>query len=283
MTQIYASTVCLSNREPVLKRVKVYRQYGIEAIELGGGVSVDAEALEKLPQLGVNVLLHNYFPPAKDPFYINLSSPSEVIRQRSIDYIIDNIQRSAAWGARCYSFHAGFIADPVSVDEYGLIFDTPPATPSQTEAAMVRFVESLQPLIEQANQHDVVLAIENNICRELHRGQLLLQTASEFMDLFGRITDPYLGVLIDTGHVDVTAQTFGFDGIRFIEILRPFVKAFHVNQNNGLVDMAHPLSPSNPVFPILKTFDVPIINEAHFDHIEALAEHFHWLQQELEG
>ena len=283
MRHIYTSTVCLANTEPVLERIKRYQAYGINAIELGGGVSVDSESLEKLPSLGLNLLLHNYFPPAKDSFYLNLSSPDKIIYQRSIDYILENIQRSGDWGAKLYSFHAGFITDPVGANEKGLIFSTPPATHTETEAAIERFAQSLIPIIQKAILHNVTVAIENNVCRSEHRGRLILQTAEEFLDLFQRVSDPKLGVLIDTGHVDITAQTFNFEAKQFIETLRPFIKAFHISQNDGHTDLALPLDASNPVLQILKTFDVPIVNEAHFEHIDSLATHFHWLKQELEG
>lgn len=279
MNNIYVSTVCLQNTVAVEHRIQKYIDNGITAIELGGRVKTTPQTIALLEHFPVQLLLHNYFPPVENPFYINLASPDPTIQSRSIDYIKRNIERSATFGADLYTFHAGFITDPSGTNEHGLLFASPPADEETTEKAIERFVEGLSQIIPHAESYNVHLAIENNICRREHIGQLILQTKDEFIDLFQRISSPYLGILVDIGHLQVTANTLGDDSQQFLQSLRPYIRAFHLNQNNGIIDSAEPIQMDNPLFNTIRSFSQSkMIVEANFETVESLSTYVQMLK-----
>ena len=84
---IFVSTSCLPGTEPLASRVSLYQGHGLNAIELGAGVSVTGEALSTVKELGVSLLVHNYFPPPPTPFVLNLASADEEIRRKSREMV----------------------------------------------------------------------------------------------------------------------------------------------------------------------------------------------------
>ena len=66
--------------------------------------------------------MHNYFPPPKNPFVLNLASSNNKILNLSLKHICKAIKLTSRIGAKYYSFHAGFLVDPM-VDRLGKKFD----------------------------------------------------------------------------------------------------------------------------------------------------------------
>ena len=57
-------------------------------------------------------LVHNYFPPPKEEFVLNLGSTNNEIIRKSISLCKKAIDDAVVLGAPCYSIHAGFYFDP---------------------------------------------------------------------------------------------------------------------------------------------------------------------------
>jgi hypothetical protein len=77
----------------------------------------------------------------------------------------------------------------------------------------------------------------------------------------------------------VTAQTEGFDALRFVDLLAPHVQAFHAHQNAGAADTHDPVV-EGWVLDTLRRPDLaakPIIVEAKLADAEAAAAHVRWL------
>ena len=60
----------------------------------------------------LNLKIHNYFPPPREPFVINLATNNKMILKKSIDHIKKSILFAKKVGDNFYSFHAGFRLDP---------------------------------------------------------------------------------------------------------------------------------------------------------------------------
>ena len=58
----------------------------------------------------------------------------------------------------------------------------------------------------------------------------------EFERLFSEINSKNLGVLLDIGHLKVTANLLKFDANKFIGKLKDKIFAVHVHENNGRLD-----------------------------------------------
>ena len=107
---IYVSTSCLKNPTNVSKVLDEYQKGDIENVELGSvHSSFDIRILKKYD---FNFLIHNYFPPPKNPFNLNLSSQNSVIRLKSIQLAKNAIDLCRKINSPIYTFHAGFTTDP---------------------------------------------------------------------------------------------------------------------------------------------------------------------------
>ena len=281
---IFVSTACLSELQSIDSRVTLYKRHGLDAIELGAGISSNEIMPSQISKMECQFLVHNYFPPPLDQFVLNLASSNTNILQRSMDFVSEAIALTASLNAQFYSVHAGFIADPISFENNSFVFPTPTSSDSY-RCALSRFIAALEVEIDYAEHFGVGLLVENNLCTiELH-GKLLLQTASEFLELFGKIKSKNLGILLDTGHLNVTAHTFGFNPMSFVDQVAPYIRAFHVHDNDGIADTHQPIQLDSWVLDMLrqpKFAGLPIVVEAKFKNVYDLCEHVNWLRLELE-
>lgn len=281
---IFVSTACLPGVEPIHARLSVYQSHGLDAIELGAGVYACGDDLPRIARSTSRFLVHNYFPPPAEPFVLNLASANEDIRQKSLDLVLAALALTADLGAPFYSVHAGFITDPVSFGSTSFVFPMP-ALPDEKQSALNRFVTALEIAVGHAERLGVQLLVENNVCTTELRGKLLLQTAGEFEELFQALPSPSLGMLLDTGHLNVTAHTFGFERMGFVKQAEPYVKALHIHDNDGTADTHGVVQLDSWVLDVLCqprfTGDTVII-ESRFETAADLRRHADWLAAELD-
>ena len=99
--------------------VKTLIDIGIKDIELSGTCYSE----DNIKDLGKflefsNLQIHNYFPPPKEPFVLNLASMDEVIAKKTFDHIMSAIDVCTELNCKYYSFHAGFLCD-IKINELG--------------------------------------------------------------------------------------------------------------------------------------------------------------------
>ncbi len=281
MTTVYASTATLRGKQPLHERIGLFRAHGIENIELGDGAIVTGPFNPSTLPDGGCYMIHNYFPQPPDPFILNLASADPVLRARSITLVRDALRYTAALRAPAYTVHAGFITDP----DLSFVFPTS-TEPDAAARALSRFVGSIKELLPDAEEAGVRLLIENNVCWEAVRGTLLLQTPDEFAEFFGHVSHPLLGILVDTGHLNVSAHTFGFDRLEFLRRHADRIGAFHLHDNDGTADQHLPVTPQSWVASVLRSgrfSGIPWIAEAKFSRIEDVAGQIAFLKDIARG
>lgn len=247
---------------------------GIDHIELSSGITYQPNLLDPVRETNqkqITFLIHNYFPPAENPFVLNLASLDADTRKRSVDLCEAAISLTAELESPFYSVHSGFAFDmeadflgkPESQKEIPLNAHFP------YEEAYDTFVENIVHLTELAKSKGVQLLIENNVVSpsyltEHNRDAFLMASADEIVRLVSDVDDPALGVLVDVGHVNVTATALDFRRERFIEILAPYIGAFHLSDNNGRFDQNLPFDENAWFCPLLRDFpDVSVVIEAY--------------------
>ncbi len=281
---IFVSTNCLSTQESITSRIYKYQDHNLNCIELGFGVSVTEDDISEVSDIDCLFVIHNYFPPPRDAFVLNLASGDEHVRQRSLDLVSEAVELASRIGALFYSVHAGFITDPTSYDRTGFVF--PQSTsPNETHSAMDRFITAMKIAVDHAEHCGIKVLVENNVCSRETRGKLLLQTAEEFLSLFSDLQSSHLGLLLDTGHLNVSAHTLGFDRMYFVDQLAPYVQAIHVHDNDGIADTHKPIQPNSWVIDVLRRPELaglPLVVEAKFNDITELCQHVSWLKNEME-
>jgi sugar phosphate isomerase/epimerase len=268
--RVYASTACLDGGGSLWDILDAYAAEGLELVELGLSRLDDRDRLvERLRARPCSYAVHNYFPPAKEPFVLNLASGDDGIAARSVAFVQAALELASALEAPFYGVHGGFGVDPALA---GGRLVTPPAPRREALVdAARRYEERIGPLADRARRLGVALLVENNVCTEADRGKLLHQTADELEELTEAV--PGLGLLVDTGHLNVTARTLAFDREAFLRRLTTRIGAFHVHDNDSLVDRHLPLAPDAWAVPLLRLVGAPLVVEARFADASALAAH----------
>jgi sugar phosphate isomerase/epimerase len=283
---IYVSTAALGTANDLWETLSAYRQAGLSAVELGACRPVQEQGgvlARRLEEEKLELILHNYFPPPAEPFVINLASTDRSIRERSIEHASVALELSARLGAPFYSVHAGFVTDPTGVGTTSFVLP-PPASAREVELAKERFVDALQPLLWQAGKLAVVLIVENNVCSPELRGRVLAADTRGTLAVLDASPSPFLGLLVDLGHLNVSATTLGFDRIEFIDALAQHVREFHLHDNDGATDTHSPAAPGSWTLDVLRRpefANTPLTVESHFANVDDLHVHVDFLKSEL--
>lgn len=235
-------------------------------VELGTSHKyIDSLSPAKFKRYDFSFIVHHYFPPAKEPFIVNLASQDAVILKQSKEQIKRSIDFCHSLGIKLFSFHAGFRADPDSK----LRFPQGKAV-APYETAFNTFVESVKEINSYAQNKGAKIAIENNVLSDYNvvdaqNRFLLFCEAGEFERLWGRIPSANVGILLDLGHLKVTSHWLDFDEYEFIDRVKNRVFAIHIHENNGLVDEHRELDETSWCFEIIgrKCFTrLPIVLES---------------------
>jgi sugar phosphate isomerase/epimerase len=246
--QVYISTGAFKTRElsPILESCL---RDGIHHLELSSGTRFEEGMLDTVRRYHrrpMQYLVHNYFPPHREPFVLNLASTNEHTLQRSRDHCRAAIDLAAEFGSPFYSVHAGAAMNAKPEDlgqpQTHLIH-------GNVAKAYETFVESCSALAAYAGARGVKLFVENHVVApfNLINGEnrfLFASTAEDVRRLMADVGSPSLGLLLDVGHLKVTARSLGFDATKFIADVAPYVGAFHLSENDGRSDQNLPFDGS---------------------------------------
>lgn len=246
---------------------------GISHIELSAGMEYSPRFLDPiraaLSQL--TYLIHNYFPPPENPFVLNLAATDDDILERSLAMCHNAIDLCVEFGTPFYSVHSGFAFDlkPTDLGKPDKQAKIAIENRVDYETAYLIFVESVKTLATYARSKSIRLLLENNVVAPTKESAyrervLLMASADEYERLLADIADDTVGVLIDFGHLAVTANTYGFDRLNFVQRLAPYVGCLHMSDNDGQRDQNLPLSADTWFLPLLKDFrHIPVVIEAY--------------------
>lgn len=218
---------------------------GLPAVELSSGLphEPDLEGVLERHRGRFRFLVHNYFPAPAEPFVLNLAAADPEVLERSRAHCRRALDLSAALGGSFYAAHAGFMMQP-RVSDLGRPFGADaPLVPRA--AARELFLESVRGLLEHGRRVGVRFYVENNVVAPFNapggrNDRLLLADPDEMLAFARAVDDPDFGYLLDTGHLKVSARTLGFDESAAMEALAPFVRAFHLSDNDGTADTNEP-------------------------------------------
>lgn len=239
MTKIYVSSSCVPTRR-VTDAITRLTEMGFTAIELSGGTQwydhLEADLEEWRQQRGVDLLCHNYFPPPRESFVVNLASLDEEILARSLELLKNSLTLSARLGAPCFGCHAGFLVDPRR-EELGQAIRAERI--ADRDAALKVFVQSWRELAAFAARAGVALYMENNVySRANHRtfgaqNPLLLTCWTDYLELKEHCD---FRLLLDLAHLKVSCRTLGLDMQTEYTRLAPLSDYWHVSENDGYED-----------------------------------------------
>ena len=250
---IYVSTGGIPNQS-ACETSKNFLKDGISCIELSGG-QFSSNMLTELKELKSKAFfqIHNYFPPPEVPFVFNLASLSPEKSKKSLDHACSAIQWVTELETRIYSFHGGFLLDP-QINELGKrigkysLYDR--------EEAMSHFINNVKYLSVKARKAGVSLLIENNVLsyenyKEYGTDPLLMTTPEECVYVMKNTPDN-VNMLVDVAHLKVSANSLGYNPADMFHLCAPWIKAYHLSDNNSLSDSNNPFDEHAWFWPFIK-------------------------------
>ena len=235
---IYLSTGGFQNLDPQ-SVIQKFNEQGIKSIELSGGKYVAQKKVIKFlkKRNDVNYSLHNYFPVPKKKFVINLASIEKGIFKKTFSNIKKAIEISNKINSKYFSFHAGFLFNP-NIKDLGKKFAK--VRLQNRKKSIELFLNRVNLLAKEAKKKNVKILIENNVItkenfKRFKQDPLLLTHPKEIIEFFKKC-DKNVGLLLDVGHLKVSAKTYGFNLFKAHEMLKPYVEGYHLSDNDGLKD-----------------------------------------------
>ena len=233
---IYISSSCIKSK---LIKNSVFKlaTYGFKNIELSGGTdfynNYINDLIELKNQFGLTYLIHNYFPPPKDHFVLNLASLDDDIFNKTINHFKKSIEAAKVLGVNKIGLHAGFLIDP-SVSELGNPFKT--GILNDRVKAIDRFCKGYNQILEFAG--DIEVYIENNVISQRNfsnfgMNPFLLTNYEAYLELKKIIDFP---LLFDVAHLKVSCNTLNLNFRHELEQLFSLSDYIHISNNDGFTD-----------------------------------------------
>tara|TARA_Y100000389_G_scaffold187357_1_gene208688 strand:+ start:1570 stop:2445 length:876 start_codon:yes stop_codon:yes gene_type:complete len=236
-TPVFVSTTAIGSKN--LKTiVKKFNEFEINNIELSYGIyEKEFEKSFKKLCLKNNFIFHNYFPKPEKDFVINLASFNKKIRLKSLEFVKKNIDFSAKYGMKYYSFHAGFLIDP-KPKSLGKIIPKVIVQPRRKSVKI--FIASINKLSRYAKKRKVKLFIENNVISQANltrfqKNPLLMTEPKEIKNIMSKLPKN-VKLLMDVAHLKVSSETLRFNLVKSFKDLKKFTGAYHLSDNNGIID-----------------------------------------------
>jgi sugar phosphate isomerase/epimerase len=232
---IYISTGGFSRQSADLT-VNDFARNGIKNIELSGG-SYKKNLFNILKNKKLNFQIHNYFPPPKIPFVLNIASTNKKIYQNSLKLILRAINFSHKLGSSYYSFHAGFLCD-INPQELGNRIKKKKLNPR--EICKKLFIDRVGYIAKKANKLGIKIMIENNVItksniKEFGENPFLMSEPSECREILKKLPRN-VGMLVDVAHLKVSANTIGFHPKTMFDKCNKRIFGYHLSDNDGKKD-----------------------------------------------
>jgi len=243
--RFYISSQC-SSKKRIVHVVEELAALGFPAIELTGGTCWYPDLLTDLQaaknRLGVDLMVHNYFPPQQKEFVLNLAVKDPVRRAQMKAFIKDALILSKGYGNSVYGVHPGFRQDVAVEQEANGFFKA--GDPSLT--SIDAFYGMLDELNEVAKSEGILIAVENLAPRSKDDHFSYLTSEADIERFLAYVvTKSHLGILVDLGHMGAASAIFGFDRVKVLDrIFAHPEKIFelHISENDGGRD-AHGVTP----------------------------------------
>lgn len=274
---IYVSTACMkANR--IKESVTELGKAGIRNIELSGGTQYYSGYGQDLIMLkekyNLQFTSHGYFPPAPTDFVVNLASCNDEIYQKSVEFYINSFKLFKMLECKALSVHAGFYMD-ISPLEIGKKISL--TRSYDREMAEERFCKAVQLLKKSSDDANMLFLIENNVLTNenfcnFHRKNLFMMTDSQAVESLRHKLD--FDLLLDLGHLKVSANTLELDYQKEFGKLIPQAKWLHLHDNDKKADLHNVLTEDSHIYRLLeknkKYIPDNITIEAHADITELL-------------
>jgi len=253
---VYVSTTCLKGENSkftrdVFRVLEIYRKHNIKNIELGSVHSYVKE-LSKLKKYqkenDANFIIHGFFPPAKESFYLNFASKNKEILKKSIKVAKNAIELCNELDSNLYSTHGGFYCE-VDIECNAI------SKRIHRREAIEIAVRSFSEICDYASNYNIRIAVENMPGIREHR---MFINYDDFNIFLKKLNLRNLGVLFDIGHATIAKTKFGIDTKETINKLKSLIFEIHIHKSVGEKDTHFNIDSID----LLKDFDKSILKKA---------------------
>ena len=240
---IFVSTTFAKDNSKISEVLNICKRAKINNIELGSNHRYQKNFKEIIKKYNFNFIVHNYFPIPKKSFVVNIASTNKLIRNLSIKHIKKSIRFCKLTNSKLYTFHPGFIFDPISSGKskkkYDFIWNHKNKKGNYNIAFQL-MLNSLRQIVKFAKKNNVQIAIETEGSYK-KKNLLLMQTPKEYKKLFRYFKPRDIGINLNIGHLNLASKGFKFSKSSFINLIKPYVVALELSHNNGFEDQHLPL------------------------------------------
>lgn len=250
---IYISTTFAQDNTPVSEVLYFCKKNNINNIELGSNHCFEKNYYKICKKYNLNFLVHNYFPIPKKNFIVNIASLDKKIRKKSISHVKKCIRFTKSINSKLYTFHPGFIEDPLSSNKNSKNYDFvwSESKKNTYQDVFEQMIISLKEISLYAKKKKVNIAIETEGSFK-KKDLLVMQKPREFIELFRHFKPEDLGINLNIGHLNLASKAFGFSKVNFIKLLKNYIVAFEISHNNGVEDQHLPIKKNQWYLKILK-------------------------------
>ena len=244
MPDVILSSTCFTERN-LESLCQLLVENNFNKIELSGNILYipDEDLLELLLKFQNRIVFefHNYFPAPQVPFVLNLAHTGTSVQ--SINHCKKAIDLCSILGRKNYSLHGGLSINP---DPKELGHDQSHLESMDMDESRKILFESCQAVAQYAQDKKVRLLLENNVvagfnCPDGVNTRYHLSDLNESIHLLHIFDHPNIGILLDTGHLKVSAQTLDFNPIEFIKRFNDKIKVVQISENDGTSDQNLPV------------------------------------------
>lgn len=242
--KIYVSTYSVKGKS-VSSAIESLIGNGFRRIELSGGdwsENIYGDLLNFRQAAGVEFLCHNYFPPHKEPFTLNMASLNDEIYERTIQHYLSSLELSGKLGSKAFGIHSGFLVD-IKASELGKTVVS--SKLYDYDKAVSRFFEGLNLLRKHSG--NIEIYVENNALsisnyREFEgKIPFLLTNRGEYLE-WRKSYD--FKLLLDIGHLKVSSSTLKTDFREDLKCLSENSDYWHISDNDSEHDLNWPFKSS---------------------------------------
>jgi sugar phosphate isomerase/epimerase len=283
--EIFIASSCVQHQK-IKNSVLELAEEGFTSIELSGGTdyysNYQYDLLKLQDKYSINYTIHNYFPPPREHFMLNLSSLDDALYQKSIEHCVQAINLCKKLGSKKYGVHAGFLIDFLP-SEAGKKISLKRI--NNLQDAYRRFNDAWSKLKNHAGS-ELDLYVENNVFSKSNLETYQQDNPFLFTDYqswleFSNNVESKL--LLDFAHLKVSCKSLGLDFNKEVSKLVSLTDYYHISGNDGLHDQNQSISNDNEIITVLgdyswqgKTFTIEV-----YESINSLHENFDFLQNKL--
>lgn len=208
---------------------------------------------------GFEMTLHNYFPPQAEEFVLNIASEDDRVLELSRQLVDDSMILSDTAQSSVFGIHAGYLADAYADDKGHFHFEPIQTTYRQALERAAKFVNT----VAEQHQGEVALVLENLFPLSDKENVSLYCTMQQIEDLMSLVSER-VGLLLDLGHLNVSAEYLRFNKYKFIEryltLFGSRLYEVHLSENNGQWDDHLPLQPDSWQYEMIQEIETVKVN-----------------------